>query len=97
LLLQVLFQSVQLVLGHWKLLSLHQQSPEVGNEGVGSHHTEDRPNALLRYMESVADALVMLKLVQQRWGQSFQKDHGILQSADLCREREEKMYIKALS
>jgi hypothetical protein len=90
LLLQVLFQSVQLVLGHWNLLNPHQQFPEVENEGVGSHHTEDISGALLRYVESVADALVILRSAQQQWAQSFQKDHGILQSAGLCMGKEMK-------
>jgi hypothetical protein len=90
LLLQALFQSVQLVLGQWNLLSPHQQSLEVENEGAGSHHTEDISGALLRYVESVADALVILRFAQQQWAQSFQKDHDILQSAGLCRGRELK-------
>lgn len=84
LLLQVLVQLTQLVLDHWKPLTLHRQSLEVENEAEGSHHIEDIPGARLKYAESVVDALVIPKLAQQQWAQSFQKDHDILQLAGLC-------------
>jgi hypothetical protein len=62
----------------------------VENEGVENHHTVDISDALLRYVESAADALVILRSAQQRWAQSFQKDHGILQSAGLCTGKDMK-------
>jgi hypothetical protein len=60
----------------------------VVNEAEESHHIEDISDALLRFVESAANAFVMLMLAQQQWAQSFQKDHGILQSAGLCSRRE---------